>query len=883
MADTLTEGRLDIDATLTGRSTTGFLGRIMKYALVRAASILLMLAVGIFLAVLVINFGGFIDKIYEDRIAMTLFGMGAGMTGMDPTERIEILEETRVQLTEAYGLNQPFLARCVRWFFYAIKLDLSRTGLSAFGGGSSSEVRVLIMDRLSYTLLLAGSANLLLFFASLFIALNLSRKYASFADKLVVILSPISSVPSWIYGVLLVAIFAVELHWLPFGGMFDDVPPESEFGYVAVVLKHMILPVSAIVLSVIFQSVYAWRTLFLIHSREDYVELAEARGLEASTIRRSYILRPSLPYIVTNFALLLVGFWQGAIALELFFNWPGIGPLFIDAIWRANRPIVLGVLVMFAYLLGVTIFVIDIVYALVDPRVRVGGGERTLGRASSWNLFRWFRQIRSPLTRPIPPKERYKGDLRSPLRQRVNPLDWLKGLWRGLVNVKSALVEIRRYPAAAIGLVIILTFIAISIYTVVAIPAEQAELLWRQNREALYRNPRNAQPTWLNLFRKDDLPPSIIMDSRINSSIKMTDDLGDGITEVILSYAFDYPYADFPQDLAFYIDAQFDEKRPHITLLMKAPDGREIKLDTINLLSSKTYIANQDRKIDPPSALIDMNDQSIVRLFADPTANEITPQKGTWELRLEGYTFEQNADIDGEMVLHGKVFGWAGTDHMRRDLSVAMLWGMPVAMAFGLLGAVGTTLLSMTIAALGVWFGGLVDGLIQRITEVNMILPALPIAITVFFIYGKSVWVILGVMVLLNIFSSGLKNYRAVFLQVKQEPYIEAAQAYGTKDWRMIWYYMVPRITPVLVPQLVYLIPGYVFLEATLAYLGVSDIYLPTWGKVIQDALTLGAFKGVEYWYWVLEPLGLLMLTGLAFAMLGFSLDRIFNPRLRDT
>ena len=75
------------------------------------------------------------------------------------------------------------------------------------------------------------------------------------------------------------------------------------------------------------------------------------------------------------------------------------------------------------------------------------------------------------------------------------------------------------------------------------------------------------------------------------------------------------------------------------------------------------------------------------------------------------------------------------------------------------------------------------------------------------------------------------------------------------------------------------LIPGYVFLEATFAYLGISDIYLPTWGKVINDALTNSVFEG--YYYWVLEPIGLLILTGLAFAMFGFALDRILNPRLR--
>jgi len=92
---------------------------------------------------------------------------------------------------------------------------------------------------------------------------------------------------------------------------------------------------------------------------------------------------------------------------------------------------------------------------------------------------------------------------------------------------------------------------------------------------------------------------------------------------------------------------------------------------------------------------------------------------------------------------------------------------------------------------------------------------------------------------------------------------------------------MIPRIIPLLIPTLVSSVASYVFLEASLALLGLGDPVLPTWGKVINDAQTYGAlYKGL--YYWILEPSVLLMLTGLAFAMLGFALDRIFNPRLRE-
>ena len=202
-------------------------------------------------------------------------------------------------------------------------------------------------------------------------------------------------------------------------------------------------------------------------------------------------------------------------------------------------------------------------------------------------------------------------------------------------------------------------------------------------------------------------------------------------------------------------------------------------------------------------------------------------------------------------------------------------------MAFGLLAAVGTTVTTMSIAAIGVWYGGRLDGVIQRMTEVNAIIPLLPVLIMVGTFYSRSIWLMLGVVILLSIFGIAIKNYRAIFLQVKELPYIEAAQSYGASDMRIVFRYMIPRILPLIIPELIALIPTFVFLEASLAVLGLGDPVLPTWGKVIQDAFAQGAlFNG--FYYWILEPAFLLMLAGFGFALVGFALDRIFNPRLRE-
>src|SRR5690606_13239592 len=125
------------------------------------------------------------------------------------------------------------------------------------------------------------------------------------------------------------------------------------------------------------QTIYYWRGYFLIYSGEDYVEMARAKGLPHSSLARTHILRPSLPYILTNFSLTMTGLWQGAIALEVLFYWPGIGQLFLRAVRFFDTPMVVAIVVCFAYLLVITVFILDVLSAILDPRIQIGSVSQT--------------------------------------------------------------------------------------------------------------------------------------------------------------------------------------------------------------------------------------------------------------------------------------------------------------------------------------------------------------------------------------------------------------------------------------------------------------------------------------------------------------------------
>ena len=436
--------------------------------------------------------------------------------------------------------------------------------------------------------------------------------------------------------------------------------------------------------------------------------------------------------------------------------------------------------------------------------------------------------------------------------------------------------DITRYPSAIAGLIIIFILIGISVYTIFALPYNETVVKWRGGDMVWQDNPRTAPPTWTNYFRSKKLPETLIFRSTDAGIEKQRTPLKDDLTDVYMAFQFDYTADDFPQEIILFFDSTFEQKAPYISLTWITPDGRKINIGDFSIEKTYTRRISQDEKL---TKKLD-GQPAEIGLFADPNSDVLQPLKGTYTLEVAGLTFEPGSDFDVKTVIYGKVFGLAGTDHLRRDLLLALLWGTPVALAFGLIAAVATSVLTMIIAAAGTWYGGWVDSLIQRITEINMMLPVLPILIMVGVFYSRSLWVILGVVIVLSIFSASIKSYRSIFMQEREAGYIQAAKSYGAGNGRIIFLYLIPRIIPIHIPSLVVLIPSFVFLEASLAVLGLGDPLMPTWGKIIDDARTNGAlYKGL--YYWVLEPSFMLMLTGFSFAMLGFALDRIFNPRLR--
>ena len=433
--------------------------------------------------------------------------------------------------------------------------------------------------------------------------------------------------------------------------------------------------------------------------------------------------------------------------------------------------------------------------------------------------------------------------------------------------------ELRRYPSLVAGLAVIATLVGVSIYAVIAIPYPEAIRLWRAGPGVWDENPRNAGPVWLDFFTRQRLPRTIIVTSE-DKGIKRVEPVDEETKLVEILLPFHYDYDGFPRELTLFTWVTGEVGRTSISVFWETPAGETITLqEGRRIRASDTYRISQDVML--RARLGTMPHRG---LFADPE-DRGSPLQGDYYLAVRG-ELPRDVDLEAKLIVYGQVHGLAGTDHRRRDLTVALLWGAPIALIFGILAAVGAQISTFVLAAIGTWLGGKVDGLFQRLTELFMILPLLPVLIIIGHFYSRSIWVMLGALIVLSIFSPAMKTYRAMFLQAKESPYIEAAQAYGAGNFRIIFRYLIPRMVPVLLPQFVLVIPAFVFLEASLAVLGLGDPLLPTWGKIIHDARVYGAlYKG--YYYWIIQPAVLLMATGFGFALVGFTLDRIFNPRLR--
>jgi ABC-type dipeptide/oligopeptide/nickel transport system permease component len=261
--------------------------------------------------------------------------------------------DQRAMAEEKLGLDKPTYVQFLLYLKHAGEGDLGQSTRSG------EQVTALIGNALPYTLLLGGTSLLVAYLIALPLGVLAAIKQNSLIDQAAMGFAMIGmTVPAFWLGLLLILLFAVQLQWLPAIGAGG--------------WQHLILPAATMALEDTALTARMARSSTLEVLRQDYVRVARAKGLSQGRVIRGHALRNALIPIVSLLGLRLGWVVGGAVVVEQIFAWPGMGRLLVESILNRDYPVVQAVLVLLGISVILASLLADVLYAIVDPRVRHG-------------------------------------------------------------------------------------------------------------------------------------------------------------------------------------------------------------------------------------------------------------------------------------------------------------------------------------------------------------------------------------------------------------------------------------------------------------------------------------------------------------------------------
>ena len=280
----------------------------------------------------------------------------------NPNVRAEDLARLEAQL----GLDRPLVVQ------YGVWLRNLATGNWGQSLASGLPVTQMIGERLGNTFYLMGAALALTLLVAIPVGIVAAIRQYSLFDHLATLVSFLGfSVPIFWLGLVAIIVFSVRLRWLPAGGMRTIDAPFSLIDR----LRYLALPATLMAFHSAAQYSRYIRAGMLEVIKHDYITTARAKGLAERTVIMRHALRNALIPLITVVALDLPALFSGALLIETVFAWPGMGRLFWQSATRFDYPVLLGIIVVTALLVIVCNLLADLLYALVDPRVRLHGGK----------------------------------------------------------------------------------------------------------------------------------------------------------------------------------------------------------------------------------------------------------------------------------------------------------------------------------------------------------------------------------------------------------------------------------------------------------------------------------------------------------------------------
>lgn len=433
------------------------------------------------------------------------------------------------------------------------------------------------------------------------------------------------------------------------------------------------------------------------------------------------------------------------------------------------------------------------------------------------------------------------------------------------------------------GIAILSILIFTSIIVVVVIPVDTFKEWNNPGNWISY--PKVAIPVWINLFLSEKIP-----EHKMLNTPNVNYDVSGDISITSHQFGINFDYDDFPNDFIYEFSAKYSGT-PLLQMDVIRPDGIQLKLLSTSLPHSDSNSIHSERIFSTDDAirknlylqsnkfLFSLSNLSSEDIIFSKTKNH-EPLKGNYIFLIKMYgNNSENQIPESRLIIGGKAFGIMGTDELRRDLAVGLLWGTPLALFIGLVVAIASVVLGLLYGAYAGYRGKKTDETMMRFNDVIYALPALPFLIILSVTISNSIFVMVGFLTVFG-WVGVAKVARSMALQIKTRGYVEAANMMGQKDSKIVLRHILPQLLPYAFASIAISVPAAITTEAGLSFLGLGDPSFPTWGQILHDANVYGAAaRGL--WWWIMPPGIMIAITGLAFVFIGNALDAIVNPKLK--
>jgi peptide/nickel transport system permease protein len=233
-----------------------------------------------------------------------------------------------------------------------------------------------------------------------------------------------------------------------------------------------------------------------------------------------------------------------------------------------------------------------------------------------------------------------------------------------------------------------------------------------------------------------------------------------------------------------------------------------------------------------------------------------------------------------KMTAYGQYFGILGTTNWGADAWSQLVYGSRISIIIGILATALSTAVGVIVGMVAGYFGGKVDEVLMRVVDFLLVIPGLPLMMVLAAFLGASIQNIIIVIAILG-WTGTSRLIRSQVLAEKNKAYVESARAIGASDTYIMFRHILPNVTPILFANITLGVVGAILSEAGLSFLGLTDPEDPSWGRMLADARSGGAFSTGAWWV-VLFPGLMITLLSLAFTFVGHTLDQVLNPRLRE-